>query len=127
MAPPSHARHIADKTRLRVSGIVIWCDLSIGDTVTCVAKPSDHPSPPWHGAVVTVILFANAAWLLAYTLLSLPPLEALGKWNYAGMIGLIVISSVAQQTWKGERYVRPERVSPPYRRSRPAPDTGRSD
>lgn len=74
-----------------------------------------------------MILFVNAAWLLAYTLLSLPPLEALGKWNYAGIIGLMVISSVSQQTWKGERYVRPQRVSPPYRRSKPAPDAARSD
>jgi uncharacterized membrane protein len=85
-----------------------------------VAKPSDHPSPPWRGAVQTVILFLNAAWLLAYTLLSLPPIEALGKWNYAGVIGLMVISSVLTQTWKGERYVRPERVTPPYRRADPA-------
>jgi hypothetical protein len=127
MPPPSHGRHIADKTPSRVSRTVIWCDLSISATVGRVAKPPDRPSPPWRGAIPTVILFVNATWLLAYTLLALRPLEALGSWNYAGIIALMVVSAVFSRTWRGERYVRPARVSPPYRRSRPAPEVTRSD
>lgn len=74
-----------------------------------------RPSPPWHGAVTTGLLFLTAAWLLAYTLLDLPPLEAVGKWNYAGMLGLVAANSVFSQTWRGYDYVRPERLTPPFR------------
>lgn len=80
------------------------------------SRASARPSPPWYGAVQTGLLFLDVAWLLAYTLLALPPLEALGGWNYAGMLAVIVLSTVVAQGWRCAEYVRPARLSPPYPR-----------
>jgi hypothetical protein len=67
-------------------------------------RPSPpRPSPPWHGALFTAALFLGAAWLLAYTLLSVRPLEALGAWNYAGVLLLLLAATVVAKTWRGER------------------------
>jgi hypothetical protein len=60
------------------------------------------PSPPWVGAVYTTALFGSAAWLLVYTLLSVRPVEALGAWNYAGVLGLLVTASVVGKLWRGD-------------------------
>ncbi|MCW6003663.1 hypothetical protein K1W54_03575 [Micromonospora sp. CPCC 205371] len=60
------------------------------------------PSPPWHGAVFTGALFGAAAWLLAYTLLSIGPVEALGAWNYVGVLALTLAASIAAAFWRGE-------------------------
>lgn len=61
------------------------------------------PSPPWHGAVFTAALFASAAWLLTYTLLSIGPVEALGAWNYLGALTLTLAATIVTTLWRGER------------------------
>lgn len=60
------------------------------------------PSPPWHGALFTAALFLGAGWLLVYTLLSVRPIEALGAWNYLGVLGLLLAASVVAAAWRGE-------------------------
>jgi hypothetical protein len=59
------------------------------------------PSPPWHGALFTAALFGGAAWLLVYTLLSVPPVEALGAWNYLGMLALLGAAILVAAVWRG--------------------------
>jgi hypothetical protein len=61
-----------------------------------------RPSPPWHGALFTGALFGGAAWLLVYTLLSVPPVEALGAWNYLGVLALLVVATVAAASWRAD-------------------------
>ncbi|WP_035857442.1 hypothetical protein [Cryptosporangium arvum] len=88
--------------------------MSIGDEVT---KPGPYapsgrrPSGPWLGALLSGLTFLSAFWLLAYTLLSLPPLEALGAWNYVGVIALIPVVTVLGKLWRGTDYERPTRTS----------------
>ena len=60
------------------------------------------PSPPWHGAVFTAALFGGAGWLLLYTLLSVRPIEALGAWNYLGVLALVLTATVVAAVWRGE-------------------------
>lgn len=60
------------------------------------------PSPPWHGALFTATLFAGAAWLLAYTLLPVGPIDALGAWNYLGVGALILASTIVAALWRGQ-------------------------
>ncbi|GLI01024.1 cell division protein CrgA [Phytohabitans aurantiacus] len=62
---------------------------------------STRPSPPWHGALFTAALFASAAWLLVYTLLSVGPVEALGAWNYVGVVALTLGASIVAAFWRG--------------------------
>jgi len=65
------------------------------------------PSPPWHGALFTTALFVDVIWLLSYTLLDVPALEALGGWNYTGALALFLASGVPTATWRSAPYVRP--------------------
>ncbi|GAA4716419.1 cell division protein CrgA [Phytohabitans rumicis] len=60
-----------------------------------------RPSPPWHGALFTAALFVDAGWLLTYTLLSVRPIEALGAWNYLGVLVLLLAASLGAATWRG--------------------------
>ncbi|SHN32421.1 cell division protein CrgA [Cryptosporangium aurantiacum] len=69
------------------------------------------PSAPWVGALSTGLTFLGAAWILAYTLLSVPALEALGAWNYIGVIGLVVVVTLLGKAWHGQDYERPTRTS----------------
>jgi len=61
-----------------------------------------RPSPPWHGALFTAALFGGAGWLLAYTLLPVPPVEALGGWNYLGVLALLLTATLIVVLWRGE-------------------------
>ncbi|GAA3396240.1 cell division protein CrgA [Cryptosporangium minutisporangium] len=75
------------------------------------AATGRQPSPPWLGALTSGLTFLGAAWLLAYTLLEVPPLEALGAWNYVGIVGLVVVVTLLGKVWHGADYVRPTRTS----------------
>ena len=59
-----------------------------------------RPSPPWYGAIVTVLLWLGFAWLLAYTLLDLPVQQAIGAWNYALLLGLVAVLSVLMKGYR---------------------------
>jgi Cell division protein CrgA len=61
------------------------------------------PSPPWHGALFTASVFGGAAWLLVYTLLPVRPVDALGAWNYLGVLGLLVAATLVVARWRGDR------------------------
>jgi hypothetical protein len=77
------------------------------------AQHAEHkPSPAWFGGLLTGLTFLSAAWILGYTLLDVPFLEALGAWNYAVAIGCIVAQSVLNVFWHGEPYVRPTGTTP---------------
>jgi hypothetical protein len=69
------------------------------------------PSGPWLGALTSGLTFLGAAWLLAYTLLSVPPLEALGAWNYVGVAALVLVITLLGKAWRGADYERPTRTS----------------
>jgi hypothetical protein len=69
------------------------------------------PSGAWHGALRTALTYLSAAWILVYTLLSVPPVEALGAWNYVGVLGLFVAVTALGRTWRGDEYVRPVRTT----------------
>jgi hypothetical protein len=60
------------------------------------------PSPPWLGALFSAALFGAAAWLLVYTLLSVRPVEALGAWNYLGVLALMLAATCVVAVWRGE-------------------------
>ncbi|WP_170323859.1 cell division protein CrgA [Cryptosporangium phraense] len=69
------------------------------------------PSRPWVGALLSSLTFLGAAWLLAYTLFDLPPVEALGPWNYVGVVGIVVVDALLGKLWRGADYVRPTNTS----------------
>ncbi|MFI5956611.1 cell division protein CrgA [Cryptosporangium sp. NPDC051539] len=69
------------------------------------------PSGPWHGALSTALIFGSAAWILVYTLLDVRPVEALGAWNYVGVLGLVVLNTIVGRTWRGTPYARPTHTS----------------
>jgi hypothetical protein len=62
------------------------------------------PSPPWLGVVFTVALFGSAGWLLAYTLLPIRPVEALGAWNYLGALALLLAATATVAVWRGDNH-----------------------
>ena len=72
---------------------------------------SKPPSSPWLGALRTGLVYLSAAWILVYTLLSVPPIEALGAWNYVGVCLLTVAVAVLGKAWRGEPYTRPTTTS----------------
>jgi hypothetical protein len=59
-----------------------------------------RPSPPWYGAVVTLLLWGGFAWLLAYTLLDLGWQQAIGGWNYVLLLGLVAVLSVLMKGYR---------------------------
>jgi hypothetical protein len=69
------------------------------------------PSAPWFGALNTALMFLGAAWILVYTMLSVPFVEALGPWNYVGVLLLVVASTLLGKAWRGAAYERPTRTS----------------
>ena len=50
----------------------------------------------------TAALFGGAGWLLLYTLLSVRPVEALGGWNYVGVLALLLTATLIAALWRGE-------------------------
>lgn len=66
------------------------------------ARTRARPSPPWHGALFTVGLFASAGWLLLYTLPPTSPVDALGGWNYLGAIACQLAAILAAARWRGD-------------------------
>ena len=60
-----------------------------------------RPSPPWVGALFTAAMFGAAGWLLIYTLLPVRPIDALGAWNYVGMLALLVAATTVAAIWRG--------------------------
>ncbi|MFG1928338.1 cell division protein CrgA [Cryptosporangium sp. NPDC048952] len=70
-----------------------------------------RPSGTWHGALSTALIFGGAVWLLAYTLLDLPWVEALGSWNYVGVVATVVLTTIVGYTWRGAPYERPTHTS----------------
>jgi hypothetical protein len=60
------------------------------------------PSPPWYGAVSTVLLGLMAVILLTYTLLDWEWQQALGAWNYVVVGGLVVVTSVWMTGWRAD-------------------------
>ena len=66
------------------------------------ARGTRPPSPPWHGALFSAALFGGAGWLLAYTLLSVRPIDALGAWNYLGVLALLLTATLVAAAWRGE-------------------------
>jgi len=75
------------------------------------APSGREPSGPWLGAVTSGLTFLGAAWILAYTLLELPPLEALGAWNYVGVAAIVGVVTLLGKLWHGADYERPTRTS----------------
>jgi Cell division protein CrgA len=69
------------------------------------------PSGPWLGALTSGFVFFGAAWILVYTLFSVPFVEALGAWNYVGVAGTIVLVTLLGKAWRGAPYVRPTHTS----------------
>ncbi|GAA0282749.1 cell division protein CrgA [Cryptosporangium japonicum] len=69
------------------------------------------PSGPWHGALSSALIFGGAVWLLVYTLLEVPFVEALGPWNYVGVAATVVLTTLVGYTWRGSPYERPTRTS----------------
>ena len=59
-----------------------------------------RPSAPWHGAVITLLLWGGFAWLLAYTLLDLDWQQSLGGWNYVLLLGLVPVLSVLMKRYR---------------------------
>ena len=83
-------------------------------SVNSAYTPEPDPKPPsgvWHGAVSTGLIFLGAAWILVYPLLDVPPVEALGAWNYAGVAGLVVANALVGRSWRGAPYERPTYTS----------------
>jgi hypothetical protein len=75
-----------------------------------VSSSREHQaSPPWYGALISVVNFAGAAWLLTYTLLPVRPIESLGAWNYAAVAALLPVQAILVKRWRGEPYTRPGR------------------
>lgn len=75
--------------------------------------PQPPASPPWHGALVTAAILTGTAWLLLYTLLSVP--AALGPWNYAIGAALVTASFPLVALWHGTPYTRPSTTTRPHR------------
>jgi hypothetical protein len=76
------------------------------------AQSADKPpSGPWLGALTSGLVFFGAAWILMYTLFSVPFVEALGAWNYVGVAGTIVLVTLLGKAWRGAPYVRPTTTS----------------
>jgi hypothetical protein len=83
------------------------CGLAADDTADRpaieAASQRKPPSPVWIGGLMMVILYGGSAWLLAYTLLSVPFIEPLGAWNYVIVLGCIVALSALAYSWRGDR------------------------
>ena len=61
-----------------------------------------RPSPPWYGAVTTLLLWLTAAVLLSYTLLDLGWQQALGGWNYWFAGVLMVLIAGLMRGWRAD-------------------------
>ena len=73
---------------------------------------NQRPSPPWYGGLVSAVNFLAAGWLLAYTLVPVPPIQSLGAWNYLVVAAAIPVQAVLVKRWRGDPYVRPEATTP---------------
>jgi hypothetical protein len=84
----------------------------IGDGRAETGRPGRKgPSRPWVGGLLTGLLYVQVAWILVYTLLDVPFVEALGAWNYVGNGGLTVVVVMLGRAWRGAPYTRPTSTS----------------
>jgi hypothetical protein len=55
----------------------------------------------WWGGLYTAGLFGSAGWLLIYTLLPIPGVDALGGWNYVIALALLTTVPAVSWIWRG--------------------------
>jgi hypothetical protein len=58
------------------------------------------PSPPWYGALMGVFGLIAVTWLVVYTLGPAPGQAALGGWNYAIALGLVLVVMIMITNWR---------------------------
>jgi hypothetical protein len=53
--------------------------------------------------MITLLLWAGFAWLLAYTLLDIGWQQSIGSWNYVLLLGLVPVQSVLMKRYRPDQ------------------------
>ncbi len=69
-------------------------------TTAAAAARKRPPSPAWYGAAILVLFAIGIIWIVGYSLGPLPGQTALGGWNYAVALVVILAAVGMLTSWR---------------------------